>query len=88
MKKLFVYMLCIIGICLTIMSCNDIDNTFEIKFIVDGTTDVINVEMKNQLEVKVPDTLSSRSVLLFAISMFDIALGIWIINYVKNNKFK
>ena len=55
---------------------------FEIK--ADGTT--TEVEMKNELVVKVPDTLSARSALLIAISMFDIALGIGIITYVKKNK--
>ena len=55
---------------------------FEIK--ADGTT--TEVEMKNELSVKVPDTLSARSALLIAISMFDIALGIGIITYVKKNK--
>lgn len=57
---------------------------FEVKD--DGT--VNEVEMKNELVVKVPDTLSSRSALLIAISMFDIALGIGIITYVKKNKIK
>ena len=42
--------------------------------------------LNRQLEVDVPDTLSSRSALLIVISMFDIALGIGIINYVKKNK--
>ena len=42
--------------------------------------------MKNDIEVKVPDTLSARSALLITISMFDIALGIGIITYVKKNK--
>ena len=42
--------------------------------------------MKNELQVDVPDTLSSRSTLLIAISMFDIALGIGILTYVKKNK--
>ena len=41
-----------------------------------------------KLEVEVPDTLSSRSVLLIAISMFDIALGIGILTYVKKNKLR
>ncbi len=55
---------------------------FEIKE-DETTSDVI---MKNELEVKVPDTLSGRSTLLIAISMFDIALGIGIMTYVKKNK--
>ena len=44
--------------------------------------------MKNNIEVKVPDTLSSRSVLLITISMFDIFLGIGIMTYVKKSKTK
>jgi len=57
---------------------------FEIK--EDGTA--VSVVMKNELEVDVPDTLSARSTLLIAISMFDIALGIGILTYVKKNKFQ
>ena len=57
---------------------------FEVK--ADGT--VTKVEMKNELVVKVPDTLSARSALLIAISMFDIALGIGILTYVKKNKIE
>ena len=63
-------------------------NKEKVKFIVDGNKSIVEVEMKNELEVKVPDTLSSRSVLLIVISMFDIALGIGIINYVKKNKIQ
>jgi len=58
----------------------------KVKFVVDNATPVIKVEMKNELEVEVPDTLSARSTLLLAIAMFDIALGIGIITYVKKNK--
>lgn len=61
-------------------------NQEKIEFIIDGNKAIVEVEMKNELEVKVPDTLSSRSVLLVAISMFDIALGIGILTYVKKNK--
>lgn len=60
----------------------------KIEFIVDGKDVLVEVEMKNALEVKVPDTLSSRSVLLLAIAMFDIALGIGIVAYVKKNKIQ
>ena len=59
-------------------------NRVEFKIKADGT--ITKVEMKNELVVKVPDTLSARSALLIAISMFDIALGIGIITYVKKNK--
>ena len=44
------------------------------------------IEMKNALEVPVPDTLSARSALLLAVAMFDIALGIGILLYVKKSK--
>ena len=63
-------------------------NKEKVKFTVDGKTAISYVQMENELEVEVPDTLSSRSVLLVAISMFDIALGIGIINYVKKNKYQ
>ena len=61
-------------------------NSNKIEFTVNGTDEIIEVIMENQLEVKVPDTLSSRSTLLLAIAMFDIALGIGIVTYVKKNK--
>lgn len=57
---------------------------FEVK---DGVS-VTEVVMENQLEVEVPSTLSSRSALLLTIAMFDIALGIGIVTYVKKNKIK
>ena len=63
-------------------------NKEKVKFTVDGKTPITYVQMENELEVEVPDTLSSRSVLLIAISMFDIALGIGIISYVKKNKYQ
>ena len=63
-------------------------NKEKVKFIVDGKTAISYVQMTNELEVEVPDTLSSRSVLLVAISMFDIALGIGILTYVKKNKLR
>ena len=44
------------------------------------------VVMKNALEVPVPDTLSARSALLLVVAMFDIALGIGIVTYVKKHK--
>lgn len=61
-------------------------NSNKIEFVIDSKDEVIEVIMENQLEVKVPDTLSSKSSLLLAIAMFDIALGIGIITYVKKNK--
>lgn len=63
-------------------------NSQKIEFVVDDETEVVKVEMKNNIEVKVPDTLSSKSTLLIAISMFDIALGIGILTYVKKNKYQ
>ena len=54
---------------------------FEIK-----NGEITTAEMIDELEVEVPDTLSARSSLLIAIAMFDIALGIGIITYVKKNK--
>ena len=63
-------------------------NKEKVKFIVDGNKAIVEVEMQNQLEVEVPSTLSSRSALLLAIAMFDIALGIGIITYVKKNKIE
>lgn len=64
-------------------------NKEKVQFTVDNTkseTEVVKVEMKNELEVDVPDTLSSRSTLLLTIAMIDIALGIGIVTYVKKNK--
>ena len=61
-------------------------NKEKVEFKVDGEKAVVEVEMKNNIEVKVPDTLSSRSALLLSIAMFDIFLGIGIITYVKKNK--
>lgn len=57
-----------------------------VAFEVKGDGTVTEVIMENALEVKVPDTLSSRSVLLLFIGMIDIALGIGILLYVKKNK--
>lgn len=63
-------------------------NKEKLPFTVDQKNKVIKVEMKNELEVEVPNTLSSRSALLLAIAMFDIALGIGIVTYVKKNKIE
>lgn len=60
----------------------------KIEFIVTDEAKVVKVEMKNELEVEVPNTLSSRSALLLTIAMFDIALGIGIVTYVKKNKIE
>ncbi|MDO4962969.1 MAG: prealbumin-like fold domain-containing protein [bacterium] len=56
---------------------------FKVK--ADGST--TPVEMENKVEeVVVPDTLGKRSALLLTIAMFDIALGIGVLTYVKKNK--
>ena len=39
-------------------------------------------------EVEVPNTLSANSTLLIAVAMFDIALAIGLITYVKKNRIK
>ena len=46
------------------------------------------IVMKNALKVPVPDTLSARSALLLAVAMFDVALGIGIVLYVKKSKIE
>ena len=46
------------------------------------------IVMKNALLVPVPDTLSARSALLLVVAMFDIALGIGIVTYVKKHKIE
>ena len=61
-------------------------NAVEFEVLADGK--VLSVEMVDQIEVDVPNTLSSRSSLLLAIAMVDIALGIGIITYVKKNKIE
>lgn len=57
-----------------------------VEFEVKDDGSITEVVMENDLEVEVPDTLSSRSILLLAIGMIDIALGIGILLYVKKNK--
>lgn len=63
-------------------------NKEKVLFEVKDDGSVTEVVMENQLEVEVPNTLSSRSALLLTIAMFDIALGIGIVTYVKKNKIK
>ena len=59
----------------------------QVKAALPGTVQTTTVQkVENDSEVEVPDTFSERSVLLIAIGMFDIALGIGIITYVKKNK--
>ena len=57
-----------------------------VEFEVKDDGSITEVVMENDLEVEVPDTLSSRSMLLLVIGMIDIALGIGILLYVKKNK--
>ena len=61
-------------------------NNNKVEFKVDGKEETVTVEIINNLEVEVPDTLSAKSALLLTIAMFDIALGIGVITYVKKNK--
>lgn len=68
-------------------------NTNRKEFVVSTLNETIEVLLeneleKNELEVEVPDTLSSKSAFLLTIAMLDIALGIGIITYVKKNKIK
>ncbi len=58
----------------------------KVKFEISKDKQPEPVKMENELLVPVPDTLSSRSTLLLCIAMFDIALGIGIVTYVKKNK--
>lgn len=60
----------------------------KIEFEITNDDSITEVKMENDLEVDVPNTLSSRSALLLAIAMFDIFFGISIITYVKKNKLK
>lgn len=57
-----------------------------VEFEVKGDGTITEVVMENALEVEVPNTLSAKSVLLLFIGMFDIALGIGILLYVKKNQ--
>lgn len=63
-------------------------NKEKVMFEVKEGVVITEVVMENQIEVEVPSTLSSRSALLLTIAMFDIALGIGIVTYVKKNKIK
>lgn len=59
-----------------------------VEFTIKDDSSTSKIEMLNDIEVKVPDTLSAKSTLLLTVAMFDIALGIGIINYVKKGKIK
>ena len=63
-------------------------NKEKIEFEVTGEKKIINVEIENHLEVKVPDTFSKRSALLLAVAMFDIFIGMAIIGYVRSSKLR
>lgn len=60
----------------------------KIEFAVDYDEGELKIEVENVPVVKVPNTLSSSSILLLSVAMIDIAIGIWIIVYVKKNKVK
>ena len=63
-------------------------NKDKIEFEITDKDQIVKVEMKNDLKVDVPDTLGSKSALLLTIAMFDIALGIGLVTYVKKNKIE
>ena len=63
-------------------------NKEKIQFEVKEGVVVTKVVMENQLEVEVPDTLKSRSVILLVGAMVTIALGVGLIVYAKNKKIK
>jgi len=56
--------------------------------IIQVTNESLNTENEapKNIEVEVPDTLSTTSAILLSISMFDIFLGIGILLYVKKYK--
>lgn len=62
------------------------ENMVEFEVKSNGTTN--KVQMKNDIIVEVPNTLSSKSAMLLSIAMFDIAFGIGILLYVKRNKIE
>lgn len=68
--------------------CNNNVGAYSIEnvYVLDINNENKAVEASN--EVEVPNTMKSESTLLIAVSMFDIALGIGIINYVRKNKVK
>ena len=47
---------------------------------------VTSTNDNNEMEVQVPNTLNGKTALLLSFAMFDIALGIGIVTYVKKNK--
>lgn len=51
-----------------------------------GFSSVSAIDKKEKAEVKVPDTALSNSSLITLVGMFDIALGIGMVMYVKKNK--
>ena len=51
-----------------------------------GFSNVRAIEEKEKTEVNVPDTALSNSSLITLVGMFDIALGIGMVMYVKKNK--
>ena len=77
-KKIMILIVCVFIFNTNVRAINDIQVQQE----------PVTSENSKATELQVPDTLSSRSVLLIVISMFDIALGIGIINYVKKNKIE
>ncbi len=60
-------------------------NTIPVRFTVDYDTEIVDVNIENNAAVDVPNTLSSRSIMILTISMIVVALGIGILIYAKNS---
>ncbi len=60
----------------------------KIEFVIDITTDEIPIKIENKPVVKLEDSSKTVQVLLLCVGMFDIALGIGIVIYVKKAKNK
>ena len=60
-------------------------NTEKNKFTVDNKTDVLEVKMYNSLIVNVPNTKSSKSIILISIAAVILTIGVGIIMYLKKH---
>lgn len=58
-------------------------NSEKLEFQVKNTTKLIDLEMINELEVEVPNTMSKKSALLLTISMAIVAIGIVVLTSIK-----
>ncbi len=63
-------------------------NTNKVKFELKPGDEGVEVEMTNELEVDVPDTMDSRETMLLVVAMSSIALGIGVLTYAKKFKIK